>query len=420
MAIARRDFLVTVGGAAAAATLGTAARAQVADTATTAPAGADPGEPAFAFADDRVPMNAANFCPMPAAVAAAAADNLASQQRDLSSSNRKRLVALKDRGRERIAGMLGVEAPEIAIVRNTSEGNSTIVQGLALGEGDEVLLWDENHPSNGIAWDVRAQRDGFVTRRFSVPANPNSIDEVVDHIVAEVGPGTRVVSFTHISNITGFRLPVAELCATLRQRGDIFIHVDGAQTWGVVDIDLSGIDCDSFSASSHKWFMGPRESGILYVATERVDSISPLTVSLPWGSDVETSNEGALKFEALGQRDNASLAALETAALFHETLTPARVEQGAAHIADYLREQLVDAGVSFVSPLDPRFRSNVLILRAEREPLLQLVDSILADAGVIVAPVNGLRLSPHIYNTTEHADRVVAAIRKYRHLLPAA
>ena len=410
MIIARRDFLKTVGGASVAAIV----------AANATPANAATNEALFSFDDDKVPMNAANFCPMPNSVSAAVNDNLASQQRDLSGPNRRRIVALKENGRERIAAMLGTTAGNIAVVRNTSEANNIIVQGLPLNDGDEILLWDQNHPSNGVAWDVRAARDDLVTRKFSIPESPGSIEEVVDHIVAEIGPRTKVISFTHISNITGFRLPAKEICSSVKQKTGIHVHVDGAQTWGAVDIDLGDVGCDSFSASSHKWFMGPRESGILYVADESIEAIWPHIVSIPWGNDVQTSQVGARKFEALGQRDNASLAALDAAADFHEQLTPAGVERQSMAISNYLREKLAGLGVPMVSPTNPDFTSSVVILRGQRDQLMQLVGEILQDAGVIVAPVNGLRLSPHIYNTKDHIDRVVASIAKFRHLLPPA
>ena len=415
MTIARRDFLrgaglVSVAGLAQ----GSVAVAQQ-HTVLAESVGLD----RFAFDPDKVPMNAANLCPMPSSVSQANNDIQTSLDRDMSGANRNRFREYREKARTRIADLLGTHSDEIALLRNTSEANNVVVRGLPLAADDEVLLWDENHPSNGIAWDVRAQRDGFRTRRFSVPGRLSSPDEVIAHITSHIGSKTRVVSFTHISNITGFRLPLAELCESVKKRGDIYIHVDGAQTWGAVDINLHDSGCDSFSASSHKWFMGPRETGILYVRDRHIGAIQPLIVSLPWGNDIKTTNQGARKFEALGQRDTAAMAALDAAVAYHEKMSPTVIERQSRTIADYLREGLIELGLSFVSPLNPAFKSNVVTLRGKREQLPELVDRILEDAGIIVAPVNGLRLSPHVYNTTDHVDRVVASIRKHRHLLPA-
>ena len=408
MTIQRREFLKAVGGASLAGSL---------ITVTGTAAAAASGVPAFGFSDDRVPMNAANLCPMPSIVSEAHARYASELDLDLSSANRKRIEAMKETARSKIAALLGTSADEVAIVRNTSEANNVIVSGVPLEAGDEVVLWDQNHPSNSASWDVRAARSGIAVRRFSVPTDTGSIDEVVDLFVNAVSDKTKVVSFTHISNITGFRTPVTEICAAIRKRKeDVHIHVDGAQTWGAVDIDLGQVDCDSFSGSAHKWFMGPREVGMLFVRERNIADIWPLTVSVPWGA-ADNPPRGARKFDALGQRDDAAIASLGDTAAFHAAMTPAGIEKQSAAIADRLRAGLQDLGVQFVSTANPSFTSSVIILRAPRENARTLVNEVFAASGIITAPVGGFRMSPHVYNTTDHVDRILGAIAKSRNLL---
>ena len=411
MTMQRREFLKAVGGASLAGSIvsyGSASAATMSDM------------PEFGFSDDRVPMNAANLCPMPSSVSAANARYAKELDLDLSSANRARIVAMKEAARSMIAEQLGTDVDELAIVRNTSEANNVIVWGVPLQAGDEVVLWDQNHPSNSTAWDVRAARDGYEVRRFAVPVDTGSIDEVVDLFVNAVSDRTKVVAFTHISNITGFRTPVSEICEAIRERkDDVFIHVDGAQTWGAVDIDLGKIDCDSFSGSAHKWYMGPREVGLLYVRERHIDKVWPLTVSIPWVVADEPP-PGARKFDAFSQRDDAAIASLGDAAAFHNAMTPAGIEKQSAMIANYLREGLEDLEVPFVSTANPLFTSSVIILRASRENASKMVTQVFDDSGIITAPVNGFRMSPHVYNTREHVDRVVAAVRKSRQLLSTA
>ena len=409
MTIARREFLKVVGGASVAGSLtgyGATALAAIPDSL------------AFGFTDDNVPMNAANLCPMPSSVVTAHARYAQALDLSLSTASRRSVEALKEDARSRLAVMLGTSADELAIVRNTSEANNTIVQGMPLEAGDEVVLWDQNHPSNGVAWEVQAARLGATVRWFSVPTDTGSIDEVVDMFVAAVGDKTKVVSFTHISNISGFRLPAAEICAALRKRkSDLHIHVDGAQTWGAVDINLGAIEADSFSASAHKWFMGPREVGLLYVRERHIDSIWPNIVSIPWGSTKDDAPKGARKFDALGQRDDAAIASLADAAGFHEAMTPAGIEERSMMIANHLRAGLKDLGVTFVSTANPAFTSSIVILSAPRENARQLVGQVFDDAGVQTAGTGGLRMSPHVYNTEDHVERVIAAVKKSRALL---
>jgi selenocysteine lyase/cysteine desulfurase len=401
----RREFLKAVGGASLAGSLVTYGSASAAATSAV---------PAFGFSDDRVPMNAANLCPMPSSVSDAHARYADELDLDLSSANRKRIEAMKEAARSNIASLLGTSADELAIVRNTSEANNIIVSGMPLEAGDEVVLWDQNHPSNSTSWDVRAARSGIEVRRFSVPVDAGSIDEVVDLFVDAVSDKTKVVSFTHISNITGFRTPVAEICAAVRKKkDDVFIHVDGAQTWGAVDINLGQVDCDSFSGSAHKWFMGPREVGLLFVRDRHIDKIWPLTVSIPW-TVADEPPQGARKFDAFSQRDDAAIASLGDAAAFHAAMTPAEIEKQSAMIADRLRAGLQDLEVPFVSTANPLFTSSVIILKAPSESAPTMVSQVFDDSGIITAPVNGFRMSPHVYNTADHVDRILVAIKKSR------
>ena len=408
MTIQRREFLKVVGGASLAGSI---------ITYGSSAAAASSPMPDFGFSDDRVPMNAANLCPMPTTVSTAHARYAKELDLDLSSASRKRIEAMKEAARSQIAGQLGTSTDELAIVRNASEANNVIVSGMPLEAGDEVVLWDQNHPSNSTSWDVRAKRSSIDVRRFSVPTTTGSIDEVVDLFVNAVSDRTKVVAFTHISNITGFRTPVREICAALRKRkDDVFIHVDGAQTWGAIDIDLSQVDCDSFSGSAHKWYMGPREVGLLYVRERHIDAVWPLTVSIPW-TVADNPPQGARKFDAFSQRDDAAIASLGDAAAFHEAMTPAGIEKQSAMIANRLRAGLQDLEVPFVSSINPLFTSSVIILKAPRENAPRAVNQVFDDSGVITAPVNGLRMSPHVYNTADHVDRILAAVKKSRGLL---
>lgn len=408
MTIARRDFLKVVGGASLASSMASYTGSALA---------ASGRIPAFGFSDSRVPMNAANLCPMPASVSVAHTRYAHDLDLDMSSANRKRIEAYKEEARNRVAALLGTSADELAIVRNTSEANNVIVQGVPLNEGDEIVLWDQNHPSNSGAWEVRARRSGAVVRRFSVPIDAGSVDEVVDRFVAAVNNKTAVIAFTHISNISGFRTPVAEICGALRKRkSDLHIHVDGAQTWGAVDIDLGRVDCDSFSGSAHKWFMGPREVGLLFVRERNIGEIWPIIVSVPWGA-ADSPPKGARKFDALGQRDDAAVAALADAAAFHEEMTPAGVEKQSAHIAAYLRAGLQDLDLPFVSTANPLFTSSVIILKMPQGVAPKAVDKVFTDSGVITAAVGGFRMSPHVYNTEDHVDRILAAISKSRPMM---
>jgi selenocysteine lyase/cysteine desulfurase len=203
----------------------------------------------FAFSERRVPMNAANLCPSPRVVAERVTELTRDIDVDCSFQNRAKFAELLEAGRRQVSEQLGVTADEIAFVRNTSEANNTINNGLSLKAGDEVLLWDQNHPTNNVAWDVRAARFNLTVKRVSTPRAVNEIDQLISVFVNAFTAKTRVLAITHVSNVSGLRLPVRELCAAAR-RHDIFVHVDGAQTWGALNLNLRELGCDSYSGSA--------------------------------------------------------------------------------------------------------------------------------------------------------------------------
>ena len=106
----------------------------------------------FSFDEDAVPMNAANLCPSFRAVAERVSQLTADIDHDCSFNNRAKFSAMLEDSRARVASQLNVSGDEIALVRNTSEANNIINNGLPLTEGDRVLLWDQNHPTNNVLY----------------------------------------------------------------------------------------------------------------------------------------------------------------------------------------------------------------------------------------------------------------------------
>ena len=225
-------------------------------------------------------------------------------------------------------------------------------------------------------------------------------------------PRTRVLALTHASNVSGIRLPVADLCEVAHRRG-IHVHVDGAQSWGVLDVDLAALGCDSFSASAHKWFVGPKEVGLLYVKAEHIARIWPSVVAPGWGSQVEPRPVGARKFESMGQRDDAALAAIGTTVDFHERVGAARIQARVTELATRLKEGLRDAGYALVTPEAPALSAGVCIAAVEGNRGT-LVNALYEEHGIAGAATGGLRLCPHLYNTVEHIDRAVRGARALR------
>jgi isopenicillin-N epimerase len=416
----RRRFLGTMLGAAGVAALpGSAVADSVVGTARrfAPPAWLGPEDEAYWKLVQRqfpqVPgltlMNAANLCPSSYAVQETVFNLTRDMDGDASSQNRAKFNALRDESRRAVARYIGADEGEIALTRNTSESNNTVVAGLDLKAGDEVVIWDQNHQTNSNSWDVRARRNGFTVKRVTTPPVPTTSAALVKAFADALTANTKVLSFSHVSNSSGVRLPAQELCALARSRG-IFVHLDGAQSFGALAVDVHQIGCDTYSGSAHKWLTGPREVGILYVRADRVPQL--------WAADVgvgytETPQSGARKFESLGQRDDAAVSAVATAIALHESIGRAVVEERSKALAAALREKISARlpGSTFFSPEPGPTASAVLVVAPAGVDVRAAVGRLYEDHKIAVASGGGgIRLSPHIYNTLDEVDRVVDAL----------
>ena len=365
----------------------------------------------FAFDESAVPMNAANLCPSFRSVSETVAALTYDIDRDCSFNNRAKFSALAEESRTAVANQLNVSADEVALVRNTSEANNIINNGLALESGDEVILWDQNHPTNNVAWDVRASRYGLNIRKVATSADLKNTQELIDTFVSHFSNRTRVLSLTHVSNVSGIKLPIKQLVEAAHSR-NIYVHVDGAQVWGAMALDLRDLNVDSFSASAHKWFMGPKEVGLLYVKESNIDRIWPNIVAPGWGDEVDTVLKGARKFESLGQRDDSALAGIGIAAHQHDLISTERVEARVVSLSQRLKEGITELGLELVTPMDPELSYGVCITRAPTGQGGTITDLLYKDHGIAGAATGGIRLCPTIYNTHDHIDRAITGLKK--------
>jgi selenocysteine lyase/cysteine desulfurase len=366
----------------------------------------------FPLRDGIVPMNAANLAPAPHSVVEMVLSTTRQLEGDVSSQNRARFSAIQQAARERMARFLGAAPEEIALVRNASEANNIIVGGLALRPGDEVVLWDENHQTNNVAWDVAAQRYGFTVRRVGFEVMPESPGEALELFVRAMGPTTRVVAFSDMSNVSGLLLPTRAICHAARERG-IYSHVDGAQTLGAMPRALHDLGCDSYAASAHKWLMGPKETGVLFVRGDRIPEIWPGVVGVGWGNAAETSAVGARKFETLGQRNDATIAALIPAIDFAEEIGIEVIGARIAELASLLKDGIREIpGAQVVTPAAPELGGGVVVTRFPERDVRALVEALYRDHRISGAATGGLRLCPHVYTTRADVERAVEAVAR--------
>ena len=357
-------------------------------------------------------LNAANVCPASRPVLDRHAELLRDFQANPSFQNRDKYEKLQEGLRLKIATLLHVSANEIAITRNTSEATNTFIQGIDLKSGDEVVLTAHNHPSNLDAWKVRARREGFTLKIIPVAMPAKSKQDLVDGFGKVITAKTKVVSFTHCTSTTGILFPAREIAEVAHKVG-AWVHVDGAQTFGAIAVNLRDIGCDSYSGSSHKWMMGPLEAGVLYVKADRIPRLWPAIVSAHWSETLE----GARKFEVYGQRDDPRLAAFASAIDFIQMIGMDRTEQRMRHLATYLKTKLVNnSKVEMLTNLEPEVSAGVIRFRLRGHNLTEAYNKLYSRNRIALAltdsgDATGLRLSPHIYNSTADCDVAAEAIK---------
>jgi isopenicillin-N epimerase len=360
-------------------------------------------------------MNAANLCPSPWVVQQSVFQYSQDIDADPSFHNRAKFIKMKEEARKAIAQYLNADPDEIAITRNTTEGNNIVVAGLSFKKGDEVLIWDENHPTANVAWEVRAERYGFNVKKVSTPRHPRNKDELLETFKKALTGRTRILAFSHISNYSGVAMPAQELCQMAQEHG-ILSLVDGAQTFGAISLSLHDMGCDFYTGSAHKWLCGPKEVGILYVRKKRVGELWPLMVGDGWEEEVKGN---ARKFEAQGQRDDARVAGLGKTIEFHNAIGKERIEARIRALATAMKDEVQKkiSVAKLVTPIEPELSGGIVVLSVpgiERMDSGTVLETLYQKYNIScnVLPL-GIRMSPHIYNTMKEVEWVVAALRDF-------
>jgi isopenicillin-N epimerase len=358
-------------------------------------------------------LNAANLCPSPAPVLEAMYRSTKDIDGDPSFDNRQKMSAGKENTRRLVASFLGVTPEEIVLTRNTSEANNMVSSGLDLTPGDSVIIFADNHPSNNDAWKQKAARFGYTVTTISQP-NPHPGPEYyVDAVTKAITSRTRVIAFTHHTSTVGDVLPARELCRIAREHG-VMTLVDGACTLGMLDLNLSDIQPDFYTGSSHKWPCGPKEVGVLYVNARVNGRIHPSIISAyPGAVGI------ARTMEAMGQRDEPAIIGFGEAISFQTKIGRKAIEERSRSLGQALMAGLrrID-GVQLWTHPDPSLSGAVVSFRPGNLDVAKLSAALYRNDRIgcatrAGADRPGIRFSPHMYNTMAEVDRAVAAIAKY-------
>ena len=358
-------------------------------------------------------LNAANLCPSSGPVLETLYQVTKDMDQDPSPENRQKLGDGRENTRKLLAEFLRVTPEEIVITRNTSESNNLVSTGVDLKAGDEVLLTVDNHPSNLVAWREKAKRFGFTVIELPVPNPHPGFEHYVQAFTKAITPKTKLISFTHQTSSVGDLFPAKEICRVARERG-VLTLVDGAQSFGLMDVNLTDMQPDFYSGSAHKWPCGPKENGVLY--------INQLSQSKIWAS-IFSAYPGRVgvsrTFEGFGQRDEPAMIAFGEALKLQTQIGRAHIEKRSRELTTALIEGLKKLdGVKIWTSPDPARRVAVLSFQPGSLDVRKLSAALYQKDRIGCAARGGqdrggLRFSPHFYNTHADVEKTIAAVKKY-------
>jgi selenocysteine lyase/cysteine desulfurase len=314
--------------------------------------------------------------------------------------------------RQRLAELAGADPEEIAIVRNTTEALETVIFGLDLRRGDEVIAAESDYPSMVAAWQQRERRDGIKVRWVRLPLPTDDEESLTRPYLEAITPRTRVLHLTHLINWTGQVVPLTRLCAEARRRG-IFTIVDAAHSFAHLVYRFSELGCDAMGVSLHKWLCAPFGTGLLYMRKEKIQEVWPL-----FAAPSDRKADDIRKFEHLGTRsipvEQAILAAID----FHEAIGAQRKYERLVALRRYwLQKALQIPGVRSLTP--ETLAGGLATIQMEGWEPPKLADYLLEKHQIITTAIDwkgiqGLRITPHIYTRFSELDRLLEALHKAR------
>jgi selenocysteine lyase/cysteine desulfurase len=307
--------------------------------------------------------------------------------------------------RRDLAAEFGCDPEELAITRNASESLETMIFGIDLKPGDEVVYTTQNYPRMITSWEQRARRDGVVLKPIQFPVPPPSSADIVERFRAAITPRTRVIEVTHITNLTGQILPVRDIVRLGRERG-IEVFVDGAHAFAQFPFKRDELECDYYATSLHKWLFAPIGTGFLYVRKNKIPKLWPL-MAAPAKMDADIR-----KYEEIGTHPAANHNAIAVALAFHRAIGADRKAARLRWLRDRWAKRLAaaDPRVKILTPLNDRDSCGIGFIAIPGFDTNKLQAYLWEKHRIMTTPIvvkdefEGLRITPSVYTTPEEID----------------
>lgn len=320
-----------------------------------------------------------------------------------------------DQGREplrqRLAKLAGADAEEVAINRNATEALNTVIFGLDLRAGDEVIGTYLDYPNMMHAWNQRALREGIVYKQLAFEFPIEDDEEIVAAFRRAITPRTKIIHVTHVINWVGQIMPVQKICRMAKAHG-IEVIVDGAHSFGLLDFKVSDLGCDYFGTSLHKFLSAPVGTGMLWVKRDHIAKVWPLLC------DADPKRADIRKFETLGTRSFPIEQGIGEAINFHEGIGPKRKEERVRYLKDYWAKEALShiPRIKLHTSLLPAFSCGICGVSLDGMTPQELDSALFSrfkihTTAMVNDYVSCVRVTPHVYISLRDMDRLLEALQ---------
>ncbi len=360
-------------------------------------------------ARENVYLNAGTFGPLPRAAAEAmrAHADRSFERGRIGHAGLSEWLALMDRARAGFARTLSASPDEVALMHCTTDGCNTVLWGLPLESGDEIVTTTHEHPGLTAPLDELARTKGVIV---------HAVEPTLEAIAAATNARTKVVALSHVLWTNGDVLPIAEIAAAVRERSpDVLVLVDGAQSVGMIEVTPGALGVDAYTVSGQKWLCGPSGTGALWV---RPAALAKLGTPWPWYLSKKRGPAGVSEWTTARRLDTSTLGMTSLAGVVaalewqQASWDPAH----AAGLADRLRARLRET--SGVRLIEARTPSQLVSFLIEREGEGEGADAVvhrLEAEKILVRSIPDLgcvRASVGFWNDEGDVDRLVRAVAR--------
>ncbi|WP_343488052.1 aminotransferase class V-fold PLP-dependent enzyme [Allomuricauda sp. d1] len=310
----------------------------------------------------------------------------------------------------RLAKLVNCSEKELIVTRNTTESLDMVIGGFPWKKGDEAIFALQDYGAMRIHFHQQQKRYGMVCKEVSLPNHPKSDEEIVELYESQITPKTKLLMICHMVNITGQILPIRKICDMAHAHG-VEVMVDGAHAVGHIKVDIAELDCDYYGSSLHKWLSVPLGAGILYVREKHIPKIWPLF------AEHEDDKTKIRRLNHTGTHPVHTDLTINDAIDYLEMIGSERKEKRLRFIQRYWSEQLRDVkNVVINTPAEPHRSCGIANVgirgMKSKDMAITLMDEFKVwTVAIDYANVQGCRITPNVYTTTEELNHFVNAIK---------